>query len=197
MAVMQIKRVCVYCASSSSCDPSYHRAAYQLGRIVAEAGITLVFGGGAKGSMGHLADGALSAGGRVIGVIPQFMSDLEWAHRGLSELVLTRDMHERKRLMIQEVDAVIALPGGCGTFEELFEAMAWKRLGIYGGPIIIVNTGDFYRPCIELLESSIAERFMDERHRTMWTVVARTDEVLDAIRHAPSWPAQNRDFAVI
>jgi uncharacterized protein (TIGR00730 family) len=194
---MQIKRVCVYCASSSSCDPSYHGAAHQLGRIVAEAGITLVFGGGGKGSMGHLADGALSAGGRVIGVIPQFMSDLEWAHRGLSELVLTRDMHERKRLMIQEVDAVIALPGGCGTFEELFEAMAWKRLGIYGGPIIIVNTGDFYRPCIELLERSIAERFMDERHRTMWTVVARPDQVLDAIGNAPPWPAQNRDFAVI
>lgn len=194
---MQIKRVCVYCASSSSCDASYHRVANQLGRMIAEAGITLVFGGGSKGSMGHLADGALSAGGRVIGVIPQFMSELEWAHRGLSELVLTRDMHERKRLMIQEVDAVIALPGGCGTFEELFEAMAWKRLGIYGGPIIIVNTADFYRPCIELLERSIAERFMDERHRAMWTVVARPDQVLDAIRTAPSWPAQNRDFAVI
>src|SRR5262249_5078021 len=189
--------VCVYCASSSGCDPSYHRAAHQLGRIIAEAGNTLVFGGGGKGSMGHLADGALSVGGRVVGGIAQIISGLEWAHRGLSELVLTRDMHERKRLMIQEVDAVVALPGGCGTFEELFEAMAWKRLGIYGGPIIIVNTGEFYRPCIELLESSIAKRFMDERHRTMWTVVARPDEVLDAIISAPSWPAQNRDFAVI
>ena len=99
--------------------------------------------------------------------------------------------------MIQEVDAVIALPGGCGTFEELFEAMAWKRLGIYGGPIIIVNTHDFYSPCIELLESSITERFMDERHRTMWSVVAGPDQVLEAIRNAPPWPAQNRDFAVI
>lgn len=194
---MQIKRVCVYCASSSSCDPSYHRAANQLGRLIAEAGITLVYGGGAKGSMGHLADGALTVGGRVIGVIPQFMSDLEWAHRGLSELVLTRDMHERKRLMIQEVDAVIALPGGCGTFEELFEAMAWKRLGIYGGPIIIVNTHEFYRPCIELLEKSIAERFMDVRHGQMWTIVSHPDEVLNAIARAPSWPVQNRDFAVI
>jgi len=194
---MQIKRVCVYCASSSSCDPDYHRGAHQLGRLVAEAGITLVYGGGAKGSMGHLADGALAAGGRVIGVIPQFMSDLEWAHRGLSELVLTRDMHERKRLMIQEVDAVVALPGGCGTFEELFEAMAWKRLGIYGGPIIIVNMHDFYRPCIELLERSIAERFMDQRHREMWTIVESPDQVLDAIASAPSWSAQNRDFAVI
>lgn len=194
---MQIKRVCVYCASSSSCAPEYHRAAHELGRLIAEAGITLVYGGGSKGSMGHLADGAISIGGRVIGVIPQFMSDLEWAHRGLSELVLTRDMHERKRLMIEEVDAVIALPGGCGTFEELFEAMAWKRLGIYGGPIIIVNTNDYYRPCIELLEKSIAERFMDQRHREMWTVVSNANEVLDAIRRAPQWPSHSRDFAVI
>ena len=194
---MQIKRVCVYCASSTSCDPSYHKAANELGRIIAEAGITLVYGGGAKGSMGHLADGAASVGGRVIGVIPQFMSDLEWAHRGLNELVLTRDMHERKRLMIEEVDAVIALPGGCGTFEELFEAMAWKRLGIYGGPIIIVNTNDYYRLCLEFLEKSVTEHFMDQRHREMWTVVSRPDEVLDAIRSAPQWPAQNRDFAVI
>ncbi len=194
---MRINRVCVYCASSSSCDASYHAAAKELGRIIAEAGITLVYGGGSKGSMGHLADGALAAGGRVIGVIPQFMSDLEWAHRGLSELILTRDMHERKRLMIEEVDAVIALPGGCGTFEELFEAMAWKRLGIYGGPIVIVNTRDFYRPCIELLESSIAQRFMDPRHRDMWTVVSHPGEVLDAIRGAPRWPLDNRQFAVI
>ncbi len=194
---MQIKRVCVYCASSSSCDPSYHAAAYELGHILAEAGITVVCGGGSKGSMGHLADGALAIGGRVIGVIPQFMSDLEWAHRGLSELVLTRDMHERKRLMIQEVDAVVALPGGCGTFEELFEAIAWKRLGIYGGAIVIVNGHDFYRPCLELLERSIAERFMDERHRQMWTVVAEPKGVLGAIRSAPPWPATNREFAVI
>jgi uncharacterized protein (TIGR00730 family) len=194
---MQINRVCVYCASSSSCDPSYHAAARELGRLIAEAGITLVYGGGAKGSMEHLAEGALAVGGRVIGVIPQFMSDLEWAHRGLSELVLTRDMHERKRLMIQEVDAVIALPGGCGTFEELFEAMAWKRLGIYGGPIIIVNQHDYYRPCLRLLDSSIEHHFMDERHRQMWTVVERPDQVLDAIRDAPVWPARNRDFAVI
>ncbi len=194
---MEIKRVCVYCASSSRCHPSYHEAANRLGRIIAEAGITLVYGGGAKGSMGRLADGALAVGGRVIGVIPQFMSDLEWAHRGLSELVLTRDMHERKRLMIEEVDAVIALPGGCGTFEELFEAMAWKRLGLYHGPIVIVNTNDFYRPCIELLEKSIAERFMDERHRGMWTVVAAPEDVLGAIRSAPAWPADSREFAVI
>jgi len=194
---MHIKRVCVYCASSNKCDPAYHTSAHKLGCILADAGITVVYGGGSNGSMGHLADGALSRGGRVIGVIPNFMSELEWAHRGLSELVLVRDMHERKRLMIEEVDAVVALPGGCGTFEELFEAMAWKRLALYGGPIVIVNTRGFYNACIELLEHSVTERFMDERHRSMWTVVDSPEDILDAINNAPPWPAHNREFAVL
>jgi uncharacterized protein (TIGR00730 family) len=187
----------VYCASSRACDSVYHLAAERLGRILARAEVTVVYGGGGQGSMGHLAEGALAEGGRVIGVIPQFMYDLEWAHRGLSELVLVRDMHERKRLMIQEVDAVVALPGGCGTFEELFEAMAWKRLGIFGGPIIIVNTCDYYRPCLELLDRSIEHKFMDQRHRAMWSVVGEPEQVLEAIRSAPPWPHRNRDFAVL
>ena len=113
-------RVCIYCASSRQCDPIYHQAAARLGRELARAGHTTVYGGGSVGSMGHLADAALAAGGRVIGVIPSFMHDLEWAHRGLSELLVVNDMHERKRLMIDSVGAVVALPGGCGTFEELF-----------------------------------------------------------------------------
>jgi uncharacterized protein (TIGR00730 family) len=190
-------RVCVYCASSRQCDPIYHRAAARLGRELAIAGVTTVYGGGSVGSMGHLADAALAAGGRVIGVIPQFMYDLEWAHRSLSELLIVVDMHERKRLMIDAVDAVVALPGGCGTFEELFEAMTWKRLGLFGGAIVIVNTDDFYRPLIELLERSIERRFMDQRHRAMWTVVDEPEEVLGAIRDAPAWPHQNRSFAAL
>jgi uncharacterized protein (TIGR00730 family) len=190
-------RVCVYCASSRQCDPIYHRAAARLGRELALAGVTTVYGGGSVGSMGHMADAALAAGGRVIGVIPQFMYDLEWAHRSLSELLIVDDMHERKRLMIDSVDAVVALPGGCGTFEELFEAMTWKRLGLFGGAIVIVNTDDFYRPLIELLERSIERRFMDERHRAMWTMVDEPEEVLGAIRDAPAWPHQNRSFAAL
>jgi uncharacterized protein (TIGR00730 family) len=188
-------RVCVYCASSRQCDPVYHQAAARLGRELARAGHTTVYGGGSVGSMGHLADAALAAGGRVIGVIPSFMHDLEWAHRGLSELLVVNDMHERKRLMIDSVAAVVALPGGCGTFEELFEAITWKRLGLFGGAIVIVNTEDFYRPLVELLERSIERRFMDERHRAMWTVVAQPEQVLGAIRDAPPWPHENRRFA--
>jgi len=194
---MDIKRVCVYCASSNSCAREYHEVAYRLGSALALSNITVVYGGGGGGSMGALAAGAIAQGGRVIGVIPQFMYDLEWAHRGLSELVLVKDMHERKRLMIQEVDAVVALPGGCGTWEELFEAMSWKRLGIYGGAIVIVNTRDYYRPCLEFLDASIRERFMDERHRAMWTVVEHPEQVLNAIRAAAPWPSSNRSFAAI
>lgn len=167
-----------------------------MGRELARAGITVVYGGGAVGSMGHLADGALAAGGRVVGVIPRFMHELEWAHRGLTELHLVADLHERKRMMIAEVDAVVALPGGCGTFEELFEAISWKRLGIYAGPIVIVNTRGYYAPLIELLNRSIKFRFMDQRHRWMWSIVNEPEEVIGAIHSAPPWSSDSRNFAV-
>ncbi len=165
--------------------------------MLAKSGVTVVYGGGAMGSMGAVADGALAAGGHVVGVLPSFMFDLEWGHRGLSELKIAADMHERKRMMIAETDAVIALPGGCGTFEELFEAMAWKRLGLYVGPIVIVNTRGFYAPCVELLQRAIGERFMDQRHREMWSVVDEPEQVLDAIRGAPRWDRDNQSFAVL
>jgi uncharacterized protein (TIGR00730 family) len=194
---MAIKRVCVYCASSTQCDPAYHDSAARLGRELARAGVTMVYGGGSVGSMGHLADGALGAGGRVVGVLPRFMYDLEWGHRGLNELLIVNDLHERKRLMIDEVDAVIALPGGCGTLEELFEAITWKRLGLFGGPIVLVNTAGFFSACVTLLDSCIERRFMDPRHRAMWSVVDEPEQVLDAIRAAPAWPQSNRSFATL
>jgi uncharacterized protein (TIGR00730 family) len=194
---MAIKRVCVYCASSRQCDAEYHDAAARLGGELARNGITLVYGGGAVGSMGHLADAALAEGGRVIGVLPRFMYDLEWGHRGLSELLIVNDLHERKRMMIQEVDAVVALPGGCGTLEELFEAITWKRLGLYGGAIVMVNTLGFYTKCVEFLESCIERRFMREQHRAMWSLVERPEDVLSAIAETPPWPYENRDFATL
>jgi len=192
---MAINRVCVYCASSRQCDQIYHDSAARLGSILARNGVTIVYGGGKSGSMGALADGALAEGGRVIGVLPRFMDEVEWGHKRLSELILVNDMHERKRLMIQEVDAVVALPGGCGTWEELFEAMSFKRLGLYVGPIIIVNTNRYYAPMLEMLDRSVDYRFMDERHRAMWMVVEEPEQVLDAIRDSPPWPHQNRRFA--
>jgi uncharacterized protein (TIGR00730 family) len=192
---MTIKRVCVYCASSTQCDPIFHDAATRLGAALARSQVTLVYGGGKSGLMGALADSALAEGGRVIGVLPRFMDEVEWGHDRLTELILVNDMHERKRLMIQEVDAVIALPGACGTWEELFEAMSWKRLGLFTGPIVILNTRGYYGPMLEMLDRSIESRFMDERHRAMWMVVEEPEQVLDAIRNCPLWSRENRSFA--
>lgn len=132
--VNHIRRVCVYCASSRQADSEYTEVAYRLGHLLAERGITIVYGGGSIGSMGALADGALSLGGGVIGVLPRFMYDLEWGHTGLTELRVVDDLHERKRLMIQDVDGMVALPGGSGTLEELLEAITWKRLGLFLTP---------------------------------------------------------------
>ena len=165
-------KVCVYCASSTQADPEYLEAAGRLGAILARNAITIVYGGGGVGSMGRLADGALAEGGRVIGIIPRFMKELEWYHKGLDEIVEVDDLHERKRALLNGADAVVALPGGSGTLDELLEAISLKRLGTFVGPVVMVNTRGFFDPCIELLERCIAERFMDPRHRAIWQVVA-------------------------
>ena len=147
--------------------------------------------------MARLAEGALREGGTVIGVLPRFMQDLEWGHAGLSELHIVDDMRERKRLMMEGSDAVVALAGGCGTLEELFEVITLKRLGLYTNPIVLVNTRNFYDHVVAALENCIAERFMDARHRDMWTLVNEPEEVVAAIRSAPRWSSANRDFAVL
>ncbi len=190
-------RICVYCASSRSCDPEYHRGARRLGILLARHSWTVVYGGGAYGSMGALADGAIAGGGKITGVIPNFMKELEWAHGGLSELRVVEDMRTRKHLMLSDSDAVVALPGGTGTLEELFEAITLKRLGIYLNPIILVNMRGFYDPLLALLDRCIRERFMDRQHEAMWTVVTDVEEVIPAILHAPRWSREARNFAVI
>ena len=190
-----MERVCVYCASSTEAHPEHYEATRALGRLLAEAGITIVYGGGSVGSMGALADAALAAGGRLVGILPKFMNDLEWGHKSLTELRLVDDMHHRKRMMIEESDAIVALPGGSGTFEELLEAITWKRLGLVVSPIVIVNVRGFYDPLRDLLDGAIREKFMDERHRQMWTFVDSPEDVLGAIRAAPEWSADARAFA--
>jgi uncharacterized protein (TIGR00730 family) len=175
----------------------YREVAFRLGSELARNGVTIVYGGGGGGSMGALAEGALEARGRVIGVLPRFMDGLEWGHRRLSELRLVDDMHERKRLMLEGSDAVVALPGGCGTLEELFEAITWKRLGLYTGPIAMLNTLGFFDRCAALLNDCITERFMDERHRDIWMLVERPEDVIGALESAPPWDEQARRFAVV
>lgn len=191
------RAVCVYCASSQMSHPEYREAAFDLGVVLAEAGLDVVYGGGARGSMGALADGALSKGGRVAGVLPRFMADLEWGHPGLTELELVEDMRVRKHRMLARSQAAIALPGGSGTLEELLEAITLKRLGLYLNPILIVNTRSYFDPLIELFNRAIHERFMDERHASMWQVVSRPEEVPGALDRAAHWSEDARRFAAL
>ena len=192
-----VQSVCVYCSSSNRSSPVYLEAAARLGRILAESGITIVYGGGSLGSMGRLAIAAMEAGGKVIGVLPRFMDELEWGNRQLSELRIVEDMHERKRVMLELSEAAIALPGGCGTLEELFEAITWKRLGLYFGPVVLVNVNGFFDPCIELLNRCVDERFMDEKHRAMWSVAREPEDVLATLGSAGEWSRDARNFAAL
>jgi uncharacterized protein (TIGR00730 family) len=193
------RRVAVYCASSKQCAAEYHVAARRLGEVLADAGFTVVYGGGAVGSMGALAEGALARGGHVVGVLPRFMDELEWGHRDLSELQLVADMRVRKERMLEGSAAVVALPGGCGTFEELFEVLTLKRLGLYLQPVVLVNTRHFFDPLQDMLACAIRERFMDERHGAgvMWQVVAEPEDVPRAIAEAPPWTSDAQGFAVL
>jgi len=195
MVFPMIRSVCVYCASSGRSPAVYLEAAARLGHTLAAAGFGIVYGGSSLGSMGRMAEAALAAGGRVTGVLPRFMDDLEWGHRGLTELRLVDDMHERKRTMLELADAVVALPGGCGTLEELFEAITWKRLGLFFGPVVLVNVNGFYDPCVALLSRTVEERFMDEAHRAMWSVAAEPEAVPEILRSTPEWPRNARSFA--
>lgn len=147
--------------------------------------------------MGALADGALSRRGRVVGVMPRFMQELEWGHTGISELQIVDDMRTRRHLMLAGSSAVVALPGGTGTLEELLEAMTLKRLGIFLGPIVLVNTRGFFEPLITLLSACVSERFMDQRHLAMWDVVDHSDDVPHAIATAARWSTDARGFAAV
>ena len=147
--------------------------------------------------MGALAEGALSEGGKIVGVMPEFMMELEWGHSQLSELRVVEDMRVRKHMMLSESQGVVALPGGSGTLEELFEAITLKRLGIYTHPIVLVNTKGFYDPLLAFLEHAISERFMDGRHLQMWNVVSSPDEVPRALLEAAEWSAEAREFATV
>ena len=194
---MKVNRVCVFAASSRQVEDIYLEAAYSLGEIFAKESITIAYGGGAVGLMGALANGALAAGGEVIGVIPKFMVDLEWGHPEITELKIVKDMHERKKLVMEGSDAIVALPGGCGTLEELFEALTLKRLGFYLNPIVLVNVNGFYDPLIKQLDLIVDKKFMDERHLNMWSVVSSPEQVLNVIKNAPRWSNEARRFASI
>ncbi len=197
MTQNKIKTVCVYCASSSKVKPSYFEATKQLAKSFTEAGLSVVYGGGSIGLMGQLADSMLETGGKITGIIPGFMCEQEWNHTGLSELILTETMHERKEKMAAMADAAVALPGGCGTLEELLEVITWKQLGIYSKPIIIVNIDGYFDSLIAMLHRAIDENFMREQHREIWQVVNHPDDVIPAIEYSKIWDESVRKFAAI
>ncbi|MFI4969683.1 MAG: TIGR00730 family Rossman fold protein [Lysobacterales bacterium] len=191
------QRICVYAASSAMVAPAFHDAARRLGEELASADCSIVYGGGSLGLMGALADGALSRDGTVIGVLPRFMADLEWGHPGLTRLDLVKDMRERKHRLLTDSDAVVALPGGCGTLEELFEAITLKRLGLYFNPIILLDTNGFYSPLVRFMDGVIAQHFMNPEHAAIWTLVDRPENVLSTIAATPHWRAGARDHVVV
>lgn len=192
-----IKNVCVYSASSTKIAPVYFAAAEELGRLLASRSINLINGAGSIGLMGAISNAALKAGGTVTGVIPRFMVEQGWHHTGLTKLIETETMHERKQLMANLSDGVIALPGGCGTLEELLEIITWKQLGLYLNPIVILNIEGFFDPLLEMLQRAIDENFMRTEHRTIWQVATSAEEAIDLLYTTPLWNKNVRKFAAI
>lgn len=174
------KAICIYCASSANISPTYISAANLVGMYVAESGRVLVCGAGKSGLMGATTEAAIKAGGEVIGVIPRFMVDNGWHHPHIDTLEITDSMHTRKQRMAELADGVIALPGGCGTMEELLEIITWKQLGLYHGNIVILNTDGYYDPLIKMLERAVEQHFMSDDHRKLWTVANTPKEAVGA-----------------
>ena len=193
----QINSVCVYSASSTKIDEVYFNAARQLGQLLAKRRIRLINGAGSIGLMRSVADAVLENGGEVTGVIPKFMVEQGWHHTGLSKLVEVESMHERKQLMADLSDALIALPGGCGTLEELLEIITWKQLGLYLNPIVILNTNGFFDPLLDMLTRAIDENFMRRQHGEIWHVATTPEEAVELIYTVPVWDASIRKFAAI
>ncbi|NND43860.1 MAG: TIGR00730 family Rossman fold protein [Xanthomonadales bacterium] len=192
-----IRRVTVYAASSGALANHYVEAAAEAGRVIARAGLEIVYGGGNTGLMGAMANAALGAGGQVHGVVPTFLKELEVTHEGLSSLEVVEDMRQRKHLMLYRSDAVITLPGGCGTYEEVFEALTLKRLGQWLGPVVFLNTRGFYSGLDEFMRHAIRERFMGEAHGSMWSMVNEPAALVDALSEAPAWGAEALNSATV
>ena len=195
--ISNISSVCVYCASSTKIPSVYFDAAKELGRLLGERKLRVVNGAGNIGLMCAVSDAALAAGGTVTGVIPHFMVEQDWYHKGLTELIEVETMHERKQLMANLSDAVIALPGGCGTLEELLEIITWKQLGLYLNPIVILNINHYYDPLLELLRNAMNENFMRPQHAKMWAVADTPEEAIRLIHAEPKWDASLRKIAAI
>lgn len=193
----KIDSVCVYSASSTKIDPVYFDAARQLGALLAQKHIRLINGAGNMGLMSAVSDAVLQAGGEVTGVIPHFMVEQNWHHTGLTELVEVESMHQRKKTMAELSDAVITLPGGCGTLEELLEIITWKQLGLYLNPIVILNIKGYFDPLLQMMDRAMEENFMRRQHGDIWKVAQTPQEAVELIHTTPLWDTSMRKFAAI
>lgn len=189
--------VCVYCASSTQIDDKYFRAAEELGTLIAQKGLRLITGAGRMGLMNTVEEAALAAGGKVTGIIPTFMVKEGWHHTGLTELIETASMHERKQMMADLSNGVIALPGGCGTFEELLEIITWKQLGLYLNPIIVLNIDGYYDHLLAQLARAVEDNFMRSVHADIWQVATTPQEAVELLLNTPNWDKSVRKFAAI
>jgi len=179
-------RICVFCGSNPGNDPAYGEAARAVGGLLAARGITLVYGGGRVGMMGAVAEGALAAAGKVIGVIPEGLRRKELAYDGLSELIVTRTMHERKQRMASLADGFIALPGGFGTFEEFCEILTWAQLGLHEKPCGLLSVKSYYTPLLALFDHAVGEGFLKPAYRQLVLTEEDPQELLEAMaRYQP------------
>jgi uncharacterized protein (TIGR00730 family) len=182
--LVPIRSICVYCGSQPGRDPAYVAAGRALGRSIAAHGLRLVYGGGTKGIMGAVAAGVLSNGGSVTGIIPEFLVDMEATRHSLgqlSELIITKDMHERKHAMFERADAFVTLPGGIGTLEEIVEIMTWGQLGRHRKPMVFANIGGFWDPMLELVDHMRAQGFIHNANLVRPQVIGEVDDIVPAI----------------
>ena len=185
-----MKRLAVYCGSNSGADPLFAETAERLGAEMAKRDIGLVYGGGKLGLMGIIADSVLAGNGEVHGVIPEALVDLEVAHQGLTELHIVTSMHERKAKMTDLCDGFIAMPGGIGTLDELFEAWSWNALGYHAKPFLLLNTGGFWDSMIGFVDHVVANGFISEARREQLLVAAQIDDAIDQLAHAANGAKQ-------
>jgi len=187
-----VKRICVFCGSSPGGAPAYLESAARLGALLAAEGLDLVYGGASVGTMGRIADTVLAAGGRVYGVIPHALAVKEIAHEGLTELRIVESMHERKAAMADLADGFIAMPGGLGTMEELFEVLTWAQLGLHRKPCALLDVDGYYQPLVRFLDHAVEQRFVKPEHRAMILVDDDPARLLQRMReyvppHLPKW----------
>lgn len=190
-------RITIFCASSPSIDEKYFTAAKELATILVSAKHSIIYGGGDTGLMGAVADTVLEMGGEITGVIPDFMKEVEWMHKGVEDMIVVDSMAERKKLLIKKSDAIVVLAGGTGTLEELMEVVSLKKLGKYPNPIVILNSDGFYDLLQDFMVKMVDEKFMNPEHLSVWEMVSSPSDVLESIKNQERWGEDVINFASV